>query len=291
MPFQGEIARRLAGNRSPESHLAWGGALHFADDTPRATNDLDYFHDSEEAVARAFEADAVTLKEFGCGLALKINRPGFVRAVVSRGKEATKVDWAADSAWRFFPAVPHPELGYVLHPLDLAVNKVLALVGRDEPRDYLDVLYVHKKHLSLGALCWAAAGKDPGLSPALILDLMARKNHYRAEQFQAVATMGRPDLPALKREWLDALAGARALVEQLPAGEAGCLYYNPESGRFVTPGADTSGLKRHHGRPGGCIPEVGERALISGDAGALKYLDRPLPDAGKGRGTARGAAR
>jgi hypothetical protein len=47
-----------------------------------------------------------------------------------------------------------------LHPIDLAVNKVLALAGRDEPRDLLDTLYQHREVLCLGALCWAACGKD-----------------------------------------------------------------------------------------------------------------------------------
>ena len=42
--------------------------------------------------------------------------------------------------------------GYMLHPIDLAVNKLLALVGRDEPRDFLDTLYVHHTVLALGLL-------------------------------------------------------------------------------------------------------------------------------------------
>jgi hypothetical protein len=29
----------------------------------------------------------------------------------------------------------------------------------------LDILYVHERMLALGALCWAAAGKDPGFTP------------------------------------------------------------------------------------------------------------------------------
>jgi hypothetical protein len=45
------------------------------------------------------------------------------------------MEWARDSAFRFFPLVENSELGLVLHPFDLAVNKVLALVGRGEARD------------------------------------------------------------------------------------------------------------------------------------------------------------
>ncbi len=53
------------------------------------------------------------------------------------------------------------ETGFQLHPIDLAINKVLALVGRDEARDFLDVVVVDATVLSLGALVWAAAAKDP----------------------------------------------------------------------------------------------------------------------------------
>ena len=31
------------------------------------------------------------------------------------------------------------QAGYLLNPIDLGLNKLLALVGRDEPRDYLDI--------------------------------------------------------------------------------------------------------------------------------------------------------
>lgn len=34
----------------------------------------------------------------------------------------------------------HEDLGLTLHPFDLATNKVLALVGRLEVRDWVDVL-------------------------------------------------------------------------------------------------------------------------------------------------------
>ncbi len=59
---------------------------------------------------------------------------------------ATTVDpaWACSSgrAPRFasFPLVEDDDLGLARHPFDLATNKVLALVGRLEVRDWVDVL-------------------------------------------------------------------------------------------------------------------------------------------------------
>jgi len=34
---------------------------------------------------------------------------------------------------------------------------------------------LHERHLCFGALVWAAAGKDPGLTPELILDWTKRQ--------------------------------------------------------------------------------------------------------------------
>jgi hypothetical protein len=37
-----------------------------------------------------------------------------------------RLEWAHDSAFRFFPTQRHELLGYVLHPVDLATNKASA---------------------------------------------------------------------------------------------------------------------------------------------------------------------
>jgi hypothetical protein len=53
------------------------------------------------------------------------------------------VQWARDSAFRFFPLVEHDIFGLTLHPFDLATNKLLALVGRREARDWIDIVECH----------------------------------------------------------------------------------------------------------------------------------------------------
>ena len=35
--------------------------------------------------------------------------------------------------------------GYILHPVDLATNKVVAADGRREPRDVVDLVTVHDR--------------------------------------------------------------------------------------------------------------------------------------------------
>ena len=81
----------------------------------------------------------------------------------------------------FFPVQPDPELGFVLHPLDGATNKVLARAGRGERRDYLDVLFLHRNVLSLGgALAWAAGGKNAGFTVQFLVEEAQRLAHYPA---------------------------------------------------------------------------------------------------------------
>lgn len=257
--FQSELARLLAGNRSPDSYLAGGAALHFEPNSKRTSNDLDYFHDSVERVATAFTADRDLLTAQGYVLSVQLTQPGFVRAIVAKGEDATKVEWAHDSAWRFMPTEVAEDIGYRLHPIDLAVNKVLALAGRNEARDFFDVIHIQRDLLPLGPLCWAAAGKDPGFTPLSLLDLLARRGRYQPEDFERLHLAVTVELPALKTEWLAALEGAERFARARPPDQVGCLYYSPSEKRFVDP--ETCGdAVPHFGRPGGVLPAVGDGA-------------------------------
>ena len=153
------------------------------------------------------------------------------------------------------------DMDYTLHPIDLAINKLLALVGRDEPRDFLDILDLHNRTLPIGALCWAAAGKDPGFTPYSLLEIMRRRGRYHREDFERLKLAEPVDLPALKTQWLAALSDAEAFVRARPPDEVGCLYYSPSLERFVAPGKTGPGdAVPHYGRPGGVLPRVLEES-------------------------------
>ncbi len=255
--LQSEIATLLAKNRSPDSYLAGGAAMHIEPQSKRYSNDLDYFHDSEERVATAFATDKTTLQEAGFTVKMTMSQPGFVRAAVSKGDEHTRVEWAHDTAWRFMPPIQSKLTGYQLHPVDLAINKLLALVGRDEPRDFLDIMEVQRTTLSIGALCWAAAGKDPGYTPPLLLSMLRRRGSYRSEDFARLMLSEPPDLPTLKQEWLQALDAAETFIASRPHQDMGCLYYSLSKQAFVDDfEAGDPDVKRHFGRPGGVLPAV-----------------------------------
>lgn len=236
--------------------------MHFAPNSTRYSDDLDFFHDSEARVASAFATDRETLLRARYAVEVELSLPGFVRATVRRGEHATRVDWAHDSAWRFMPLVRDPLGGLLLHPVDLAINKVLALAGRDEPRDFVDILFVHRRVLSLAALAWAAVGKDPGLTPLSILELLKRRGRYRPEDFPRLQLAEPFDLAHAKQVWLAALADAEAFVHQRPPEESGCLYYSTRQQQFVVPDRNGSladqGIVLHFGAPGGVVPRMAD---------------------------------
>lgn len=254
-PFQEKLALLLSENRSFDSYLAGGAAILIEPNTMRFSRDLDYFHDSEARVAEAFSNDRRLLEANAYTLEIDLNQPGYVRAVVCRQDHRTKVEWARDSDWRFMPTVRDPRVGFLLHPVDLAVNKVLALAGRDEPRDIIDTIDLHQRVLTLGALCWAACGKDPGFTPLSLLELLRRRGRLREEDLARLDLAEPLDLTKIKRRWLEALESVTVFVDALPLEETGCLYYSPARQRFVDP-REAGDTVPHFGRPGGVLPQV-----------------------------------
>ena len=65
----------------------------------------------------------------------------------------------------------------------------------------------------------------------------------RAEDFDRLRLREPVRLEVLKGEWLAALQEVRDLERRLPAADAGCLDFDPASGRFVSPGPDLSRLR------------------------------------------------
>lgn len=141
------------------------------------------------------------------------------------------IDWTQDTAWRFFPAVADREFGWRLHDLDLAVNKVLAMAGRREPRDFHDVVALIRGGVPLSTLAWVGCAKDPGLTPGLILDECVHNSRYDPEALRAAVTTMEPvDIAAMTAIFRAAVRRARDLFETLPLDQAGHLYLDAEGG-------------------------------------------------------------
>ena len=237
-PIQTRALRTIAANRSPDSYLAGATVLHRERDTPRFSGDLDLFHDLADSVALCAEADATTLREAGFELKWLLRTPAFYRAVLSAEGEQLRIEWAQDSAFRFFPVVEDVQCGYRLHHADAAVNKVLALAGRQEIRDFVDILHLHGSYLHLGSLAWAACGKDPGFTPGFLLEQAGRHAAY------AQADLDRLDL----REPLDLGSPEKEVAE--------CPRRSPRTGGFPASRGGGDALSRR-GEAGDARSAVG----------------------------------
>ncbi len=264
-PFQREVCRLLAQHRiaGGESYVAGGASLNELTAGSRISRDVDLFNDGAEALEQTWAADRALLESRSYAVKVLRDRAGIVEAEVSRGPEVIILQWTRDSAFRFFPLVEHQDFGLTLHPFDLATNKVLALVGRLEVRDWVDVIHCHDRVQPLGYLAWAACGKDPGFSPLAILEHAARSSRYSADEVAQLAFEGDPpDAVVLGRKWHVALSRASVLCAALPAAEVGRCVLDT-AGRLYTadPAVLDADLKRgavrfHAGRLRGAMPAV-----------------------------------
>jgi len=182
--FEKMILRLLAVNRNPESYIAGATVFLRREESPRQSQDIDVFHDTVQSLQLAALQDTAVLEQNGYALEWADRQEMFRRAIVSKGGQSTKMEWAYDSAFRFFSVQADAEIGFVLHPLDGATNKVLALAGRGELRDYLDVLFLHRTFLSLGALVWAACRKVGGFTPQFLPAEVQQLAHYPASRLE-----------------------------------------------------------------------------------------------------------
>jgi len=263
--FQRGICRLLAENRirSGESYVAGGAALNELLHAPRRSRDIDLFHDTEQALSASWRSDRDLLEASGHRVLVVRERPTFVEAEVRGAGGAVIVQWAHDSAYRFFPLLQHEELGLALHPFDLATSKVLALVGRVEPRDFVDALTCDREVQPLGFLAWAACGKDPGWSPVSILEQAARSGRYSETELEGLDYDGEPPRAAeLSRRWHAALAAAREVATLLPAEQAGRAVMVKGGGLFRQDSAALREAVRqdrllyHEGTIGGAFPRI-----------------------------------
>jgi len=260
--FQHRVLALLVRNRSEASHFAGGLVLNAADDSARYSHDFDVFHDAVDDLVRASEHDVHTLEEADLEI-VKINRDGawdkpvsFRKAVVKSGSDRLELDWAHDSAFRFFPIMPDPLLGWRLHLFDIATNKALALSARTETRDYVDIVELGRIY-PLEAILWAACGKDPGFNPLSLLKMVIRfakidpmeLDKIKARQLDpfalkeewiAMADRAREEMTLLANEQLDLPIGVAFVNER---GEPGWLRGDPS-------------LRIHPPSLRGCFPTV-----------------------------------
>ncbi len=262
--FQADILRLLAENRRANagSYVAGGLALNHRLGTPRLSRDIDIFHDSESALFASWQMDRRSLESAGYSVRTLRELRTFIEAEVAKDGVQTEIQWGVDSAYRFFPLVEDDVVGYTLHPLDLAANKLSALVGRTEPRDWIDVITSIREIQPFVYLLSAACGKDPGFSPSSMLEYVARRHYNQVEIDDCIIPGGAYDAGELCRFWHEEVDRAREAVAFFPRDRAGMCVLdhegNPYKGSPLNlPGAVASGeVVFHEGRICGAWPQI-----------------------------------
>jgi hypothetical protein len=253
--IQADILRLLASHRDPESYVAGATPLNVA--AARYSSDIDVFHDREERVAAAAVGDTEALREAGYGVSWLRQLPLVYTAAVTQGDAGTRLEWVVDSDYRFFPTVRDEMFGYVLHPVDLALNKVMAAAGRREVRDLVDLVTVHETILPMGAAVWAAVEKAPGFTPEGLISEIRRNASYPPAEWRALVTDEPIDPQAIMVKLRAALTGAEAFVAKMPTDKAGLLFL--KDGHVVEPDpARLHDYQTHAGQRRGHWPSSAE---------------------------------
>ena len=248
---QSEILQVIAKQRDPESYVA--GATPLNRDAPRFSKDIDLFNDREERVGLAAEADTAALSAAGYQVKWLRRLPTIFTAEITRGDEGTLLEWVVDSDYRFFPTVADSTFGYVLHPVDLALNKMMAAADRREVRDLVDLAIIDDKILSIGALVWAGVEKFPGFTPEGLIAQIRRNLHHPRGEWNRLASSEPIDPDRVLAQLRAALDRAEEFVARMPTDKMGLLFL--QGGEVVQPDPDRlDEYVTHAGHCGGQWP-------------------------------------
>lgn len=156
--------------REPAFFLTGGGALIGFYGHQRITRDLDLFTRDKDAfrIGSDLLKDAASRAD-GNVEALRTT-PYFRRFRVTRERDSTIIDLVLETVRAVSEPIELPSY-YILidTPEELAVNKICALVGRAEPRDLVDLHFLHSHGLDLDNAISQAKQKDGGVGTDTLL--------------------------------------------------------------------------------------------------------------------------
>ena len=201
----GQYGFALAGGYAVQAHGFLDRPSTDVDLFAAASADFD-FANAVDTVIAAFEQDGPSADP-------EIRNASFARITVSSGKDIAKVELGVD--WRQSEPV-RLAVGPVLHPDDAVANKVCALFGRAEVRDYVDVdAILASGRYTRDDLLTLAASHDPGFDPFWFAEALTVIDRLSARLFEPYGLT--PDEVALlkerMRQWARAIRTPRSDTE------------------------------------------------------------------------------
>jgi hypothetical protein len=212
-PLQEHIARiALALPEARTLALAGGGAMIVHGFVTRETRDVDLFTEIDDGEAvRVAAALRGALREEGLATRDAERPPHDHRFVVTdpvHSRECT-VEVFADGGRLHGRVIL--DVGAVLHPDDLAADKMLALWGRARPRDFVDVAALLERY-GPDRLLGLAASKDAGFQVGTFVDALRAIGRLGPADWaeDGVAAEAADHLRSIFGDWRDRLSRAGA---------------------------------------------------------------------------------
>jgi hypothetical protein len=166
--------------------LAGGYAVQAHGFVDRVSKDVDLF--TTMAAASDFPAAqaavARALRDDGLEVTVEREGPTFARLAVTDAAAGNSSTVELGVDWRAYPPV-QLAIGPVLHPADAVANKICAIFGRAEVRDYVDVCGVLEDGRYSGdELLRMAADHDPGFDPMIFADALRAVRRLSESAFE-----------------------------------------------------------------------------------------------------------
>lgn len=153
--------------------LTGGAVLVSILGAPRVTKALDLFTVDPDEFKSVEQALVLSCQSIGAHYECIRSSVYFRRYRLSRQEEVTLVDFVCDAAPQIFDKAMSSEGVLYDRPEEILVNKICAIVGRGESRDFLDVYYLHTLGFDpLGSL-ELAQRKDRGIDATALLYVLA----------------------------------------------------------------------------------------------------------------------
>ena len=171
--FQREVLRAFFA-RERGFFLTGGAALAGFYLHHRTTDDLDLFTDQADAFERGPHVLGGVASSLGAKLDVRMDAPDFKRYTLSRSDDVVVVDLVHDRVPQLAPQKAEMEGVRVDSVDEILVNKITALVGRQEERDLVDLYFLEQAGHQVEAALPAAFAKDGGCTPASVAWLLSQ---------------------------------------------------------------------------------------------------------------------
>jgi Nucleotidyl transferase AbiEii toxin, Type IV TA system len=203
-PFHERLARVALGEAEAFGFaLAGGYAVQAHGFLNRMSSDVDLFAEAsaEFDFAEAVQVVIAAYQREGLEVKTELRGASFARLDVRSATERSKVELGLD--WRQKEPI-RLAIGPVLHPDDAVANKVCALFGRAEVRDYVDLdAILTSGRYTEGELLGLAVDHDPGFDQPRFAEALAAIDRLPDSLFQPYG-MNPQDTSALRermRAW------------------------------------------------------------------------------------------